>query len=90
MKIFPLRPVSQLDKAKTLLKIISGDPILPNKTKIEDSPIDKYVKEVVKETSKLTIDEQGKPKYSVDTKELARRMSVRTFFNNFRNSIKGE
>lgn len=94
MKIFPIRPVSPLDKAMNLIKIMSGVQFPLKKTSVSPNiqvfPRDKYFDEVIHNTGKLTIDKQGKSHYSVDTKELARRMSIRTYFNDFMNHLKGE
>lgn len=78
MKIFPLRPLSQMDKAKNLIRIVSGEH-LPSGSPHQVS--DLYVKNAIKSTSKLTVNEDKTIKYSVDTKEVARRMTIRDYIN---------
>lgn len=78
MKIFPLRPLSQLDKAKNLIRIVSGEHF-PTESPRQVS--DLYVKDAIKNTSKLTVNEDKTIKYSVDTKEVARRMTIRDYIN---------
>lgn len=78
MKIFPLRPLSQMDKAKNLIKIVSGEHF-PAESPRQVS--DLYVKDAIKSTSKLIVNEDKTIKYSVDTKEVARRMTIRDYIN---------
>lgn len=89
MKIFPLRLLSQMDKAQNLLRIVSGEyPPIAGVSHAGDT----YVKDAIKATSELKINPDNKLEYTIDTKEVASRMTFRNYLNNLIKKVynKGE
>ena len=86
MKIFPLRLMSQYDKASNLLHIIEKTHKKPYERPFinHGKNIDEIVHNSINETSKI-ITENGKCKYSVDKKRVSQAMYLRTIFKNLLN-----